>query len=587
MNLHEKFATFFEEKSLQIFAFLLSKTTAQGSSCMIKGLDYTEALQGSKFEGQPLLWEVLESSTLVGQSLADKRPFVYTQNRLYLFRYFNYEQSIKLNLIKKSLEEKKVIDQRRLQLSALDSLIRRFQSTITSQDKLTQGSDWPLVACLNAFLHNFSIITGGPGTGKTTTIAKLLALLFRNNPSINVALAAPTGKASKRIIESLKDSIHTQPELFPPDFQDFIDRTHSYTLHRLLGYKPNSPYFLHDAAHPLNYDVVIVDEASMIDLPMFSKLLAAIPPNKRLVFLGDHHQLSSIEVGVVLGDMCADNLNNFDREALTFFNTFLAKQAQIPVLVQQHQAQKSLMKGRITGLQHNYRSADYPAIHQISQAILQSNKDAVWGYQNTASAVYIVDYAHLESVLDAYVNEIKAYLQCSNITQALELLHQAKILCAVKHGNYGVHTINKRIEEKLKPFGLHCNSLYYENRPIMVTKNQADRHLFNGEIGIIRQGKAYFLDGNKQLICIEPAYISACETVFALSIHKSQGSEYGSVYILLPTKTGQNLVRTELLYTAVTRAKKKVAIVTNEAILAQSLRHKVQRASGLKQLLYV
>lgn len=588
MNLHETFAEFFEEEKLQIFAFLLSKTHAQGGSCLIKGGKYDQLLADSKFEGKRLEWDNICDSPLVGRTSEDGCPFVYTEKRLYLFRYFNYENSIRQNLTKISKEELKIVSKRRQQLDNYKGLIRRFQANISNSNIANNRAvDWSLLACMNAYLRNFSIITGGPGTGKTTTIAKLLALLFSENSAVRIALAAPTGKASKRILESLRDSCLRQPDLFPQALHQFINKADAFTLHRLLGYQPNSPYFYHNADRPLDYDVIIVDEASMIDLPMFSKLLSAIPQNKRLILLGDHHQLSSIDIGVVLDDFCADNINNFDADNLCFFNSFLDNQAPIPNLEDSTCYQPSLMKNRVTGLLHNYRSANYPAIHHISQSILASKLSDIWAYKNKKEAVSIVDYDQVELVLDAYVETIKDYLNCKNINEALQCLNKAKILCAVKEGPVGVHQLNNRVEEKLRAKGLRPNSIFYENRPIIIRKNQPEKQLYNGEIGLIRAGMAYFLNTNNEVICIDPAYIVACETVFALTIHKSQGSEYNSVYIFLPPQKGHRMVRKELLYTAVTRAQQKVCIIANKMVLEQSLAQKTKRASGLKERLYV
>ena len=238
----------------------------------------------------------LVNSNLVGKTKEDQKPFILHGNNLYITRYFNYETQI-INGIRFLIQAG--AKNRKIRIKWLSNS-SQFQKLVEKQEKKLERADWQLVATAMAFINNFSIITGGPGTGKTTTVAKILGLLYEEDPELVVKLAAPTGKAAMRMKESLITNDQISTEL-----KGKINELKPFTLHRLLGPRRQSPYFKHNAENPIEADVIIVDEASMIDVALFSKLISAIGPETRLILLGDRNQLASVEAGSLLSDLCA------------------------------------------------------------------------------------------------------------------------------------------------------------------------------------------------------------------------------------------------------------------------------------------
>ncbi|HSU52305.1 MAG TPA: AAA family ATPase, partial [Segetibacter sp.] len=275
-NVHHQFAEFFKSETLKPFAFLVSKKLSEGHIC-IRVNDAAEELEESPFYDVNMV--VVNSSKLKDEPLVTikggaKQPFVLHNGRLYLQRYFNYETEI-LNRIKGFVEsEKDEMDNRVAAVRSIAPFIQSlFNATASNKSSIaTENIDWQLAAAVSAVLNNFTIITGGPGTGKTTTVAKILAILYTLNPELKVALAAPTGKAAVRMAESLKASSLNIAVNIHEKFQNITPGT----IHRLLKYDPDSPYFKHNKDNPVNYDVVVIDESSMIDVALFAKLLDAI-----------------------------------------------------------------------------------------------------------------------------------------------------------------------------------------------------------------------------------------------------------------------------------------------------------------------
>ncbi len=301
-NVHQQFAEYFPSEEVKPFFYLLSKKLEEGHICIDleninkEDLDGLYKLPNSSFSTNPLV-----------SSGTKKKPLILHQNRLYFQRYFNYETII-LNWINESIAREQQqfennFEHLKKQIEFIQNL---FPTNIQSE------TDWQLVAAISAVLNNFTIITGGPGTGKTTTVAKILSILYQINPDLKVALAAPTGKAAARMDESLKAAASKEDKIVQSKFENI----QPFTIHRLLGWKKNSIYFRQDANNPLNYDVVIVDESSMIDVALFAKLLDAIGPKTKLILLGDKNQLTSVEAGSLFGDLCQaqKQLNIFSKK---------------------------------------------------------------------------------------------------------------------------------------------------------------------------------------------------------------------------------------------------------------------------------
>ena len=479
------------------------------------------------------LKKTLRASGVVGAP-EDFTPLVLDKkNRLYLRRYFEYEQQLAQAILRRAAGD---------------------HSTGASNE-----TDLQKLAAARAVANNFTVITGGPGTGKTWTVMAILTLLQKesNGENLRIALAAPTGKAAARLTESVREVNQTLK---------------ATTLHRLLGYLPNSPYFRHDAEHPLNADVVIVDEASMIDLAMMAKLIDAVRPEARLILLGDRDQLASVEAGSVLADICA-----------------AAESAQ----------PNDPLFGAVVALRENYRFAPTGGIYRVSTAVNAGDADAALAaFQENADGEAgwqpLPDAAKLPSALrERLVTEFRPCLETDDPLQALARLQQFRILCALRQGPFGVENLNAIAEEVLTETGLltpHPAGTY-RGQPLTITENNYNLGLFNGDSGIILPDpedngelRAFFISAEGKLRRFLPSRLPRHETAFAMTVHKSQGSEFARVLLILPDFDAPILTR-ELLYTGLTRAREQVEIWAPETVLRAAISRRVTRASGLREAL--
>ncbi len=592
-EVHYYFADCFPQPGFGAYAFWLSKKMAEGHICI--DVEELYALRHQlPFENIISPADLLLLTDIISTDAETIKPFLLLHNKLYLHRYFSYETSILQALKHLLAQEKNHYQQRTNELLAIADTVKSLASTIPSQpgDPPAYNTDWQLVAALLAYCHNFTIITGGPGTGKTTTVAKVLSLLYETYPDLKVALAAPTGKAAMRMGESLKAT--TLP--LSANTRQRFNELEPATLHRLLGFRYDSIYFKHDALHPLPYDVVIIDEASMIDVAMFAKLLSAIGNSTRLILLGDRNQLASVEAGSLFGDLCRlqDATALFSPDKAAFINSFIpAADNHINADVI-GQGDFPLMH-HIIELKKSHRFGSNSGIGKFSRAIIENDTVALNAIfrQNTWSDVLLdttIDPQHLERMIENYT----AYIGESDPGMAIKAFNRFRILCAVKDGDRGVYAMNKLVERLLKKWNLknadgslfNPEGEFYENRPVIITQNNKELELFNGDVGLVRkktkdQYRAYFegKDGNIRELPV--AFIGKCETVFAMTIHKSQGSEYDNVLVVMPTQKENQLLTRELLYTAVTRAKQLVMVSATEAVMMQTAAQSVSRASGI------
>jgi exodeoxyribonuclease V alpha subunit len=398
-------------------------------------------------------------------------------------------------------------------------------------------------------------------------------------------LAAPTGKAAMRLAETLKQTSLPVSQQIKERFSQLKPNT----IHRLLNPIADTIYFKHDQSNPLVYDVVIVDEASMIDVALFAKLIDAIGPDTRLILLGDKNQLASVEAGSMFGDLCKtqDSLNRLSQESADFINQFITdpkrKIADTFINTPTHPLTEHIIE-----LQRSHRFSSTGGIGKFSNAII-TNKEAVlkdFILSKNEPAV-IIDTNRDNILFESFANGYRDYLLEPNISLALQKLNHIRVLCAVREGPQGIYATNRLIESYLTKQNLiDTKDEFYENRPIIVTRNYTDLALYNGDLGIIRKDsngnmRAWFEDSDKNLRSVMPGYITGAETVFAMTIHKSQGSEYNQVLVILPPNSGSQLLTRELLYTAVTRAKEKVIVQSSENILLETAKGSVTRASGI------
>ena len=584
-DIHQQFAEYFEEQAIWPYAYMLSHKLTEGNICI--PVDEVKANLGSSpYDSVMPTSDLAKYKNLVTLHTAGAAPFVLHNDRLYFQRYFKYETSIIEKLKSLIANEANVVADRISQLETQSDLIKTLTTNYDINGlTVKEQVDWQLVAVLQALLNNFTIITGGPGTGKTTTLAKLLIVLYALEPDAKVALAAPTGKASMRMFESLKSS--TLP--FSVETKAKIDNLKPSTIHSLLGYKKESVNFKYNAETPLPYNWVVVDEASMIDVPMFSKLLASLGNKCRIILLGDKDQLASVEAGSLLGDLCQTlpSLNMFSSTTAQWINQFITEPARKiqDEFIGEH---KQLLSSHIIELKYSHRFNSQGAIGKVSKAVIEGDLEGLKSLIGAPTASNVTfDFEYKEEILSKFVEGYEAYINEHDEAEALKKLNQLRVLVAVRESNRGMKAINKFIELHLRKKGLlKPDGDFYENRPIMVTRNMYDLELFNGDTGILRKDdsgniKAYFEDGKGGIKSVLPAYLTYSETVFAMTIHKSQGSEFSKVLVVLPEGTSNALLTRELLYTGITRAKDHITIQGKQDTIDYAVSTCVKRISGI------
>jgi exodeoxyribonuclease V alpha subunit len=521
----------------------------------------------------------------------DRSPLILDdQNRLYLYRYWEYEKKLSASIRSRASGVSTDFRPRKVK-ACLDRLF-------PTRDK---DVDWQKVSAIITLLKRFSVITGGPGSGKTHTIAGILAFLLEcsDGDNLKIHLTAPTGKAAARLGESImqaKKHLNCSPAV-----KDEIPSEVS-TIHRLLKPITGTPYFGYDSANQLPADVVVVDEASMVDLALMSKLLQAIAPNTRLLIVGDKDQLASVEAGSVLGDIC-------HRQALHGFSVdFLKHVKKVTGMATENFAQmpetQTSLQDCICSLQKNYRFSSRSGIGAISRAInrgdIQKSMDLLKKPpQTTVEWVAINTPNDLSRQLAGVILAgYRKYLTIKDPVLAMKAFNKFKILCALKIGPFGATSVNKMAEQFLgheKLIGDHPagNHPWYRGRPIMITKNDYSLGLYNGDIGLTLtdpngadgQLHVYFQDATGDIRRFPAHRLPEHETVYAMTVHKSQGSEFDHVILILPDKDYPLMTR-ELIYTGLTRARRKVSIWGTESVLRLAISRKIERSSGLREALW-
>jgi exodeoxyribonuclease V alpha subunit len=536
------------------------------------------------------LSELLKGTSVVGGP-GDFLPLILDGDRLYLQRYWHYER-----LLAESIRDRAEA----LEAVNAPDRVSQILKRLFPADE-SEAVDWQCRAAIVALIKKLIIITGGPGTGKTTTVAKIVSLLLETSDlrPDRIALAAPTGKAAARLKQAFTKaflSLDTLPEVK----KRAGNGVEALTIHRLLGAIAHSPFFKYNAKNPLPYDVVIVDEASMVDCALMAKLLSAIPRESKVILLGDKDQLASVEAGAIFSDICEGSESRFPRRE--FMNAVGAVAPwfdSLPSMTIDADSDVSPLADGIVELKRNYRFPEGSGIGKVSRAIKQGNaaealkiltadpgRDFSWqpvpGPGRLAQALSPI-------VIDRY----SRYLGEKNPAKALALFDSFRILCAVRQGPYGVAAINAAIELILGMAGrIAPGAQWYPGRPVMVLGNDYAQGLFNGDVGIAMEDpetngelRVFFQAEGGKVKSLLPQRLPEHETVFAMTVHKAQGSEFERMLLLLPSEFVPLLSR-ELLYTGITRAQKKCDLWASADVLQKSIGNRIRRMSGLRDKLW-
>ncbi|RUL78426.1 exodeoxyribonuclease V subunit alpha [Dyella choica] len=613
------------EASLLLLAALASRQLGDGHPCLdLQALDALAAEQE-----WPATWlELLCAAALpVSPVVADSHgmpaaaPLVLDGRRLYLRRYWNYECRVAEGIAAR-------LGESMLPAQALHEELRRLFPA-----RADDHVNWPRVACALAARGAFSVITGGPGTGKTTTVVRLLGLLqtlhLRQQAApLRIRLAAPTGKAAAR----LNASIARQIALL--DVEESVRVAiplQVETLHRLLGARPDSRRYAHDSRHPLHVDVLVVDEASMIDLEMMAAVLDALPPHARLILIGDKDQLASVEAGAVLGELGRRAEQGCYSEATA---NWLQEASSDDVAAYVQEGAQALDQ-HIAMLRSSHRFDAASGIGQLASAVNAGDATAVNALLGSASGdiawvASSVSAASIEALVmhrqagqlaesgpqgfRYYLDRLRQHRPALDADDAsyrlwahevLEAFNRYQVLCAVRHGPCGVEQLNRDVASTLLGAGLiEADRGWYEGRPVMMTRNDYSLGLMNGDVGMTLRMRG--VDGELRLHvafpiargtssetpqndhapvrCVLPSRLGDVETVYAMTVHKSQGSEFEHTALVLPEDAPAVLTR-ELLYTGITRARRWLTLVGTQAAIEHALAQRTRRYSGLAQRL--
>ncbi|MDX2447674.1 MAG: exodeoxyribonuclease V subunit alpha [Desulfobacterales bacterium] len=580
-------------------AALVSRNNREGDVCidlssfagLTIGLE-TDALQTLTCPELSNWREHLRKSDLVGGP-GEYYPLIRDDaDRLYLYRYWEYE--------------KKLIDlihaRNRSDVGGIEPEKLKRHLDIFFPEAENAEIDWQKLAAAVVLLKRFCVISGGPGTGKTYAIARILATLIEQHGTegLRIYLAAPTGKAAARLAESIGKAKRTLAcdartlEAIPDV---------SSTIHRMLRPVKDSPYFTYNGKNPLPADVVVVDEASMVDLPLMSKLIQALPEKARLILIGDRHQLASVQAGSVLGDICGDKIDNgFSR---TFARTLANSVNCNPEQLTGPRKEKSDIQDSMVYFTRSYRFEKESGIDILSRAV---NAGAVDDALNILrqdcypelSWFPLYSRVDHQKLLSKRIHEHYGRLCHEKDPQeALDKLNRFRILCAVNHGGMGVDNLNARAtaglagKENIRPPG-GFKSEWYHGRPVLITANDYNLGLFIGDVGIAmffetaneKTCHVYFQSGHAgTLQRFTPSRLPRHQDVYAMTIHKSQGSEFDEVLLVLPEKDNPVLTR-ELLYTGITRARRKLSILASESVIRSAVSKQIERTSGLRDALW-
>jgi len=588
-------------------AALVSRHVGNGHVC----LDLTRLAEGAALvddTGAPLpphtwpaldAWRaLLQSSPLVG-GFGDVTPLVLDDaGRVYLRRYWTHQVHLAGAIQARALRVDVDLNRTWL-MPALDRLWPADPSS-------ARDLDWQRMAGLMAIQRRFLVISGGPGTGKTFTVVQILALLIEHalhtgQRPPRITLVAPTGKAAARLAESIR---RTKPTLSCSEAVREAIPDDAATIHRCLGSLDGSTTrFRHNTDNPLVTDVLLVDEASMVDLALMARLLDAVPPDARVLLLGDEDQLASVEAGAVLGDICNSGAPRSYSQAFVESIAVLTGE-RVPVTsgsqpTEQRPPESTGICDCIVQLTRSYRYGADSGIGALARAVNAGDSDAAQSildspeYPDVTLVAPATDGRLSAALHAAVVHGFAPYLHEGDPAERLHAFERFRVLCAHRRGWEGTEWVNRQIEAALAAASMIlADGHLYVGQPIIVTRNDYQLGLFNGDVGLIVSDREHVdarvavfiaVDGTPRTV--SPARLPPHETVFAMTVHKSQGSEFDEVAVLLPQQASP-VVSRELLYTAVTRARRKVTIHATREVVTHAITHRIERASGLREMLW-
>ncbi len=554
---------------LLLAASLASAAVDRGHICL--PLDQAHGLLSQKnpeILPDPEDWrDRLLASRVVGREETTAPLILDSKNRLYLYRFYHCEKRVADSLKKRATAVSEVDTEAAAQL--LDHLFPERQEV---DDQRT--------AAALALLKPLLIIAGGPGTGKTWTVARILTLVQTlSKKTLRIGLAAPTGKAAARLQQSIRQAGDSMGSDGIP-----LSTLTTSTLHRLLGFRPDTDEFHCNEATPLDLDLLVIDEASMIDLALMDALLKALPPACRLILLGDRYQLASVEAGSLFADLCADSENRWPAPISDQLTRLTSQKT--PSCASTGPA----ITEAVVTLRTGFRFHEKSGIGMLATAVnsgetakvdkcLQMNfPDLETGFPDPGNREQWLR----QRILDGY----RAMLHAHTVEEAFAAMEKFRVLCAVRRGPAGVEGINLLAERTLRDAGLIAGETdQYPGKPIIIRRNHYQMQLYNGDTGILRHDdkgrlKAWFMRSDNTLHGVTPARLPEHEAAWAITIHKAQGSEFDQALLVLPEEDSRVLSR-ELLYTGITRARKHLVLCADPEILATAVRRKTQRFSGL------